>query len=118
MNQITVLADFCIHFLAVLDKSMLVRVTLIDAFANKDDKILGILKERYKIIGSEDEEALIKEASDYILNVRTDICKRFQSCDPEQLRSMLNNQEFADEFLSKYIKTEEDYKNDKFLQCN
>lgn len=118
LNQITILTDFCLHVLALLDRSVFARVALIDAFKNKDVEKMTMLKHRYNLNNDEDAEALIKEASEYILNIKGDIRMRFKSYGPEQLRSMINNQEFGIDFLRKYIKTEEEYKDDKFLQCN
>ena len=118
MNQISIVTNFCMHLVYTLDRGMLARRKVIDVFKEKDKRVMQMLKEKYKLATDDDVNRLVADALKYICEIRFDINQRLRAYSEENLKAILNSQDEAMKFLKKYMKNEEDFKNDKFLQCD
>lgn len=117
MDRIRVVVHFCMHSLMLLDRGALTRRNVIQAFKDKDKAVIEGMKVSYGIKSDKELDNLIYELRREELSIKLKMKHDLLEMPEEEVISIMNDSEVRCKFVKKYVKTEEENKNDKLFQC-
>jgi hypothetical protein len=114
----TTVADYVMSQLYNQDKAFAIRVDLINGLKRNDEIYLNLFKDRHGIKTDRDLDKWRFSAQEYILHIRRDIFVRLMTGIKSEFIKIMNDEDFLNDFITKYKVKEEDLKNDIFFQCS
>lgn len=112
-----IVSKYLMDILKSKSKVYTARLDLINNHTNNNVLLLNMFKSSHRIQSNDELNKFIHDAKLYIALIKGDIYKRLTKLSEKDLMNLLNKPKITDRFLRKYIPTEEELKNDIFLQC-